>query len=104
VAYVAAMTEGTEVEISDLPPKLRDAARGPAAAHSAPAGSPGQSFYSQVAAFESALLAREYAAREGNVSKLALDLGMDRSHLYTKLKEYGIHAAKGTKPKADPSA
>ena len=48
------------------------------------------SFYARVARFESELLAREFQLAEGNVSKLALNLGMDRSHLYTKLKEYGI--------------
>ena len=28
------------------------------------------------------------------ISKLALSLGMDRSHLYTKLKEHGIHTGR----------
>lgn len=98
IAYVATMSEGTEVEVSDLPPRLRDAAgvaaRG--AANALPTGPVAeQTFYKQVADFESALLKREYARLEGNVSRLALSLGMDRSHLYTKLKEYGIHASKG---------
>jgi two-component system nitrogen regulation response regulator NtrX len=102
VAYVVAMTEGTEVDVADLPPRLRDAAQAAAKASvSVPAGSAGKSFYDQVAAFESAILARDYVQHDGNVSKMALALGMDRSHLYTKLKEYGIHAAKSGK-KADP--
>jgi DNA-binding NtrC family response regulator len=99
VAYVATMADGPEIEVSDLPPKLRDAAKSAGQAQSRlMAGEPtseGKSFYDQVADFETALLKREYAKCDGNVSKLALALGMDRSHLYTKLKEYGIHAAKG---------
>ena len=98
VAYVTAMTEGTEVDVADLPPRLRNSAKAVnhAAASSAESG---KGFYDQVAGFESALLASEYARHEGNVSKMALALGMDRSHLYTKLKEYGIHSAKGPKTK-----
>jgi DNA-binding NtrC family response regulator len=80
VAYLAAMIEDDEVDFADLPPKFRDAAR--------PSES---SYYEKVASFEKKLLAEEYARREGNVSKLALDLGMDRSHLYSRLKEFGIH-------------
>jgi DNA-binding NtrC family response regulator len=104
ISYVTAMSEGAEVDVADLPPKLRDAAQTATAKRVLPiaAEASGQSFYNQVAGFESALLAREYAQHEGNVSKMSLALGMDRSHLYTKLKEYGIHAAKGAKAKADP--
>ena len=43
------------------------------------------------------VLARAYAQSGGNISKLALKLGMDRSHLYTKLKEFGLHSASAKK-------
>ena len=88
VAYAAAMVEGTEVDVADLPPRIRDS--GTSRARLAVSESEG-SFYDQVGHFEKAILAREYANSDGNVSKLALTLGMDRSHLYTKLKEHGIH-------------
>lgn len=106
IAYVTTMAESPEVEIADLPPKLRDAAR--AAAREGALGGDAdvpkdRSFYDQVADFESALLKREYARLEGNVSRIALTLGMDRSHLYTKLKEYGIHAAKGAGKASTPA-
>jgi two-component system nitrogen regulation response regulator NtrX len=104
VSYLVAMTEGAEVEVSDLPPKFRDAARKADPQLAQIPSTSGKGFYEQVAAFESALLRREYARLEGNVSKIALELGMDRSHLYTKLKEYGIHAAKPGRSKADPQA
>ncbi|MGK5081815.1 sigma-54 dependent transcriptional regulator [Bdellovibrionota bacterium FG-1] len=97
VAYVIAMTDSPELEVADLPPKLRDAARaatkttGNAAQSSDATSKEGLGFYEQVAAFESTLLQKDYDHYRGNVSKMALSLGMDRSHLYTKLKEYGIH-------------
>jgi transcriptional regulator of acetoin/glycerol metabolism len=43
---------------------------------------------------EKEILSAEYARHEGNISRLALALGMDRSHLYTKLKEHKIHITK----------
>ena len=93
VAYLTAMVEGDEIDVADLPPKLRDQAL-IAVKQSAATSSDGasnQGFYSQVEFFEKGLLEIEYAALSGNVSKLALHLGMDRSHLYSKLKQYRIH-------------
>jgi DNA-binding NtrC family response regulator len=99
VGYLTAMTDGTEVDIADLPPKLRDAARAEAmAAASLTSGASQGSFYDQVADFERKLLVREYEHVEGNVSRLALTLGMDRSHLYSKLREYGIHGGRTRAP------
>jgi DNA-binding NtrC family response regulator len=82
VAYVATMSEGTEVSVSDLPSKLiaKTASR--------------STFYDQVAEFEKELLEREFEAHAGNISKLSTSLKMDRSHLYSKLKEYGIYTPK----------
>ena len=60
------MTEGTEVEIADLPPKLRDAAQTAGCRSRARAarrlGESRKSFYDQVASFESALLTRRIRA------------------------------------------
>lgn len=86
VAYVAAMCDTSEVDVADLPPRFRDRSR--------PSSSPSSSgtFYERVAAFEGKLLAEEYSKWDRNVSRMALQLGMDRSHLHAKLKEYGIHA------------
>lgn len=95
VSYVTAMTDGLEIDLEDLPPKLRDSARvqQTATIPTSAAGGP-KSFYEQVSAFEQELLRREYEKHEGNISKLALALGMDRSHLYTKLKEAGLYSTK----------
>ena len=101
ISYVVAMTEGAEVDLADLPPKIRDAARkaaqapvAPAQGASAPASDAPGTFYDRVSQFEKTILTQEYGNCEGNISKLALALGMDRSHLYTKLREYGIHSGR----------
>jgi DNA-binding NtrC family response regulator len=96
ISYLLTMVENSEIEVADLPPKFRDAIRAAASqplpqALKAPEY---QSFYQQVSEFESTMLKREYDRFQGNVSQLALALGMDRSHLYTKLKEYGIHQSR----------
>lgn len=96
IAYVAAMAPSDEVDIADLPPKLRDFKKGPESrdSNSQSSNHPGASFYDRVGLFEKEILAAEYNHFGGNISKMALQLGMDRSHLYTKLKEHGIHTAK----------
>jgi DNA-binding NtrC family response regulator len=83
VSYVVAMTDGDEIDLSDLPPKLRDSA-------GAASGS-GTGFYDAVEAFEKKLLEDEFRGFQGGIGDLALRLGMGRSHLYSKLKKYGIH-------------
>ena len=88
------MTEGDSVGIADLPPKFRDAIRIHASGRQKSDGTAGSDFYQRVSEFEKALLADEYAKWDGNVSKMALNLGMDRSHLHSRLKEYGIHSAR----------
>jgi two-component system nitrogen regulation response regulator NtrX len=45
-------------------------------------------------AFERAYILAELRAHDGNVTRTAEKLGIERSHLYRKLKAYGITAAK----------
>ena len=101
VAYLVTMTDSAEVDVADLPPKFRDSARkrptGAASAHASQEQAPESedgSFYDRVGRYEREILIRAYEKLSGNISKLALGLGMDRSHLYTKLKEHGIHSPK----------
>lgn len=97
IAYVAAMADRNEVDVADLPPKFRDRTR---IADSSSQGSGQNSadstgtFYERVAKLEKEILTTEYQKHDGNISRLALNLGMDRSHLYTKLKEHAIHVTK----------
>ncbi|MCM2322814.1 MAG: sigma-54 dependent transcriptional regulator [Oligoflexia bacterium] len=93
VAYVTTMTEGPEIDVADLPPRIREHRPAPGAltAESGASSSDNSDgFYEVVAEFEKQLLVRELTRFEGNVSRLALALKMDRSHLYTKLRQYGI--------------
>ena len=87
IAYIIAMADGNEIDVADLPPKLRDRTK---TAEKNSSGASG-TFYEKVAVFEREILQDKYREHDGNVSKLALALGMDRSHLYTKLREYGLH-------------
>ena len=90
VSYLTVMTDSEVLEISDLPPKIRDRA----APNNGKTGvSPG-TFYEQVSEFEGQILREAFQEAKSNVSRMALNLGMDRSHLYSKLKQYGIHGEK----------
>jgi two-component system nitrogen regulation response regulator NtrX len=93
IAYVTTMAEGVEIQPSDLPPKIRGASQGRAAELdplSTPSATTG-SFYDKIAIFERQLLSRAYEDCGGNISRMAQTLEMDRSHLYSKLREHGIH-------------
>ncbi len=56
-------------------------------------------FYEKILAFERELLKEEYMKHEGNMSQLASALGMNRAHLYCKLKELGIHFPRNSSSK-----
>lgn len=93
IAYIVTMSEYEEIDICDLPPKLRDIQ--PTINEVAEVESDdGKSFYDKIQDFEKHILITEYKSQQGNIRQLALKLGMDRSHLYTKLKMYGIHTTK----------
>ena len=95
VAYLRTMTDAQMVEPEDLPPKIRDQAsallKRPTEAAS---DEKAVNFYEAVATFEKDFLLREQNQTQGNVSRMAMRLGMDRSHLYSKLREHGLHAGK----------
>lgn len=95
VAYLTAMADQPEIDVSDLPPKLRDdagrALRTGSSQPLAAGGTEGGTFYDQVGRVEKSILGAAYERTQGNISRLAMELGMDRSHLYVKLKEHGLH-------------
>lgn len=82
--YSLAMIDGSEIDVADLHPKIREGSR-----MLAPGKRSG--FYEQLEDFERGILSAAYQMNQGNVSQMALALSMDRSHLHTKLKQYGIH-------------
>jgi DNA-binding NtrC family response regulator len=84
--FAHTMATDGKIEVSELPSKIRDAARVGRVDKSAPRG-----FFERLAEAEKSLLKEEYEKQAGNISKMALSIGMDRSHLHGKLKEFGIH-------------
>jgi two-component system nitrogen regulation response regulator NtrX len=98
IAYVATLFEGEEIGVADLPPKLRESIRKQSmncpGLRTNPETMESKPFYQRVEDFEREILIREISQNDGSISKLALSLGMDRSHLYTKLKEYGLRPSR----------
>lgn len=98
VLYLYTMSDGAEITPLDLPTKMaKEAGKSAPKEESSPAGSPASSaknFYEAVAEFEQKLLKEKYEAYDGNVSKMASALEMDRSYLHSKLKSFGIHTTR----------
>lgn len=100
IANLCTMVEGkAEIEPEDLPEKIRDhASKPPVLMTETGAISDVQDtirkgtfdMHEWTRAKEAALLGKLYGAYEGNVSRLAKDIRMSRSHLYAKLKAYEI--------------
>ena len=91
------MCEQSEISPLDLPPKFMGA---PSEKTEAPTPiiaseiTSIENFYEAVEAFEKNYLAARYKMMEGNISRMAVELGMDRSYLHGKLKNYGVHQSK----------
>jgi DNA-binding NtrC family response regulator len=82
IEYAQTLSDARILDVVDLPPKVRTG--------EAQQTENSESFYAKVERFERDLLEREYRKRDGRVTELAVALRMDRSHLYTKLKQLGI--------------
>ncbi|MCM0606731.1 MAG: sigma-54-dependent Fis family transcriptional regulator [Xanthomonadaceae bacterium] len=99
VHYWIAMNDTGSIEVPDLPPHIRIAAQKKGFSSSNNQSQSNEqtrsdksgTFYDKVEAYESSLLKEEYKICDGNISALAEKMGMDRSHLYSKLAQYGIH-------------
>ncbi len=86
IDYSLALIDDKTIDLADLHPKILNT-QGKNADQAT-------NFYEDVATFESELLKKAYQRLEGNISKMALTLGIDRSHLHSKLKLYDIHQVK----------
>lgn len=98
VIYLYSMLDETEVNPLDLPPKFFAAAE---KVQHAPLQSTSvndllqtQNFYEAVKNFEYYFLQNTYKKLGENISKMAEELGMDRSYLHNKLKAFKIHSGK----------
>jgi two-component system nitrogen regulation response regulator NtrX len=90
VERLVIMTPDDVIRPEDVPPPLRpvDAATGGEPA------SPEKTLREAREAFERAYILAELHAHDGNVTRTAERLGIERSHLYRKLKAYGITPVK----------
>jgi two-component system nitrogen regulation response regulator NtrX len=84
------MYAGQKIGPEDLPPEFHDQTRGQKVQFRQ---SPEKEtdFKSARAAFERKFLLQKLNECEGNVSRLAEIVGLERSYLHRKLKSYGIH-------------
>jgi DNA-binding NtrC family response regulator len=87
IEYAVTMTEATSLEPGDLPERIRASSHSKAQGATSPT-----SLYDQVIAFEKKILEEALRAPYSSVTALAERLGMDRSHLYTKLRQHGLKA------------
>ncbi|MFP4672027.1 MAG: sigma-54-dependent transcriptional regulator [Desulfohalobiaceae bacterium] len=88
------MHAGQRVEAQDLPLEIKN--QGNSSQHSAGLGlgaADSQDFKTARAQFEREFLASRLEECQGNVSRLAETIGLERSYLHRKLKFYGIHNA-----------
>lgn len=86
VHYAVTMADHSSLDVTDLPERIRSEPL-----LSASAGSEHtMGFYQQMLAHEARLLNEALAIPYASISELARRLGMDRSHLYTKLKQHGL--------------
>jgi len=92
VAYLTAISDKDIIQVQDLPAKLFQDAPAFDSQNQVvvPGDDPTKTVYDRLAAYERQILIEEFKKQNGNISKMALSLGMDRSHLYTKLKTYAI--------------
>jgi DNA-binding NtrC family response regulator len=85
IEYAMTMTDQKVLEPGDLPERIR--------AHlSSQSQKEASTFYEKIIRFERSLLEEALRGPYNSVSELATQLGMDRSHLYTKLKQHGLKA------------
>jgi two-component system nitrogen regulation response regulator NtrX len=103
VFRLAILSPGTVIEEADLPLAASGQGAAPSGAEIAPRAGEAAvldpflqvpSFREARARFEKQFLRRQLAECRGNVSLLAEKIGLERSHLYRKLKTYGLEPGK----------
>ena len=103
VFRLAILSPGAVIDLADLPLAASGQEPAPAPVEAAPEGAEADfldpflqvpSFREARALFEKQFLRRKLAECHGNVSLLAEKIGLERSHLYKKLKAYGLEPGK----------
>ena len=94
VIYLYSMAEENLISPLDLPPKFHETKKDAVSQVDQNLSSSEKNFYKAVEQFEKTFLNQEYERMDGNISKMAQTLGMDRSYLHSKLKALGVHSSK----------
>lgn len=94
ILYLYTMMDEVDVSPLDLPPKITKNTYCGKPSVKISKGQDFKNFYEAVASFEETFLQEKYSFFEGNVSKMAVALEMDRSYLHGKLKNFGIHTSR----------
>jgi DNA-binding NtrC family response regulator len=106
IGYISTICDPSEeIDLSDLPARFRETektlfstpVRPQQNSHNENEPQENLSFYVRVAQFEKEILSKAYKNAEGNISRMAANIGIDRSYLYTKLREHKLYP----KSKAD---
>jgi two-component system nitrogen regulation response regulator NtrX len=84
------MYAGQKIGSEDLPPEFQNQSKGQKI-HSGQSPEEETDFKNARAAFERKFLLQKFNECEGNVSRLAEIVGLERSYLHRKLRSYGIH-------------
>ena len=93
--FLLSMSENDQITLTDLPSKIR---QGTLEGKSPILGpSRGGNFHNEIFKFEKKILQDALLQSEGKVGRASSLLGIDRSHLYTKLKEHGLFEGRSTR-------
>jgi two-component system nitrogen regulation response regulator NtrX len=95
VERLVIMVPGDRIERRHLPAHLLRDGTGTAVPGSAVSAGPFTSLYDARSAYERNLILRKLEENQGNVSRTAEALGLERSHLYRKMKTLGISPQSG---------
>ncbi len=90
VERLVIMVPGGRIERRHLPPALQHDSAHARASTSPGTGKPNGGFYEARSAYERDYILRKLGENQGNVSRTAEALGLERSHLYRKMKALGI--------------
>ncbi len=90
VERLVIMIPGVRVELRHLPPNVRCDGAAPAGESSGGHGAGFSTLQEARAAYERGYILRKLEENRGNVSRTAEALGLERSHLYRKMRSLGI--------------
>lgn len=103
IAFLTAMRDDPYIELEDLPLEIRSPGRGEIKVPAGVVEINDANYYRRMAQYEKSVLEAEYRLAQGNISRLAQRLGLDRSTLYSKLGMHGIHKKKSPVNADDPA-